>query len=238
VVLEARVSANHQKRETVDAKPVFGAKVSTESLVRHAIATVSATLLPVAVIGIPVLRTMLLPGAMLHPLPFLSTARLFVSCLLARVLFLSVVARPLLLSMVLTAIILLPLRALWLRASLFCRLPLLSMPLVLLLPSLLLSQLVLPVLTLLLLGVRWLRARLLGIPLRLITLLSMLLLIVLRLSVLLLIMLRLRPSLLLFRLLLLGAVLLLALLMLSVHRSNREKQRQNRRAGDSSFHRI
>jgi hypothetical protein len=96
---------------------MFCAKVSTESAVRDSVTTVSATLLPVAVIGIPVLRAMLLPGAVLDTLPLLGTAWLFVSSWLASALFLSVVALPLL-RMVLTAIILLSLRVLGLRVSL------------------------------------------------------------------------------------------------------------------------
>lgn len=54
-VLEARVSANHQEREAVDAEPMLRPKVSTEAMVRNAVAVVAATLLPSAVLRLPAL---------------------------------------------------------------------------------------------------------------------------------------------------------------------------------------
>jgi len=55
VVLEARVSADNQKGEAVDAEPVVLTKISAEAVVRDAVAVISAALLPVAVVGVPVL---------------------------------------------------------------------------------------------------------------------------------------------------------------------------------------
>ena len=54
-VLEAGISAYNQEGEAVDAEPMALAKVSTEALVRNAVAVVPAALLPAAMIGIPVL---------------------------------------------------------------------------------------------------------------------------------------------------------------------------------------
>ncbi len=55
VVLEARVSADNQEGEAVDAESVVLAKISAEAVVRDAVAVISAALLPVAVVGVPVL---------------------------------------------------------------------------------------------------------------------------------------------------------------------------------------
>jgi hypothetical protein len=55
LILEARVSAHNQKGLAVDAEPMLRPKVSTESVVRDAVAVVAATLLPSAVVGIPAL---------------------------------------------------------------------------------------------------------------------------------------------------------------------------------------
>src|SRR5450755_3498548 len=55
LVLEARVSAYNQEGKAVDAEVVAGAKVSAVPVIRNAVATVAATLLPRAVIGLPVL---------------------------------------------------------------------------------------------------------------------------------------------------------------------------------------
>jgi hypothetical protein len=55
LILETRVSAYDQEREGVDAKPVARPKVSTVTVVRNAVATVATALLPVAVVGLPVL---------------------------------------------------------------------------------------------------------------------------------------------------------------------------------------
>ena len=55
VVLEARISAHNQEGQAVDAEPMIRPKVSTEPVVRDAVAVVATTLLPIAVVGIPVL---------------------------------------------------------------------------------------------------------------------------------------------------------------------------------------
>jgi hypothetical protein len=55
VVLEARVSADNQEGEAVDAESVVLTKISAEAVVRDAVAVISAALLPVAVVGVPVL---------------------------------------------------------------------------------------------------------------------------------------------------------------------------------------
>lgn len=55
LVLKARVSAHNQEREGVDTEAVARAKVSAISVIGNAIPAVAATLLPGAVIGLPVL---------------------------------------------------------------------------------------------------------------------------------------------------------------------------------------
>lgn len=50
LVLEARVSPDHQEGEGVDSEPVAGPKVSTVPVVRDAVAAVAAPLLPGAVV--------------------------------------------------------------------------------------------------------------------------------------------------------------------------------------------
>jgi hypothetical protein len=54
-ILEARVPANNQKGQAVDAEPMVPTKVSTVTVVRDAVAVVAATLLPVAVVRVPAL---------------------------------------------------------------------------------------------------------------------------------------------------------------------------------------
>jgi hypothetical protein len=63
LVLEARISSNYEKRQAGDAETVAWAEVAAEALVGDAVAVVSATLPPVAMIIVPVLGSMLLPGA-------------------------------------------------------------------------------------------------------------------------------------------------------------------------------
>jgi hypothetical protein len=72
-------------------------KVSTEAVVRNAVAVVAATLLPSAVIRLPASRAMLLPGALLDALLFLSALGLFMAPLLVSELLLSILVLPLLL---------------------------------------------------------------------------------------------------------------------------------------------
>jgi hypothetical protein len=55
LVLEARVSAHNLEGEVVDTKPMVFPKVSAVAVVRDAVAAISATLLPGAVVGIPAL---------------------------------------------------------------------------------------------------------------------------------------------------------------------------------------
>src|ERR1700722_4663870 len=50
LVLETRISTNHQERKPVDSEPMLRPKVSTVSVVRDAITAVAATLLPGAVV--------------------------------------------------------------------------------------------------------------------------------------------------------------------------------------------
>ncbi len=49
-VLEAGISAHNKEGQAVDSKPMLRPKVSTEPVVRDAIAAVAATLLPSAVV--------------------------------------------------------------------------------------------------------------------------------------------------------------------------------------------
>jgi hypothetical protein len=49
-VLEAGISAHNQEGEPIDSEPMFRPKVSTESIVRNAVAVVAAALLPGAVV--------------------------------------------------------------------------------------------------------------------------------------------------------------------------------------------
>jgi len=50
LVLETRISTNHQERKPVDSEPMLRPKVSTVAIVRDAITAVAATLLPGAVV--------------------------------------------------------------------------------------------------------------------------------------------------------------------------------------------
>ena len=88
VVLEAGISAYNQERQAVDAEPVVRPKISTVALVRNAVAAIAATLLPVAMVAVPMLRAMPVPCAPLNALLLLSALRLIVSAPLLRVLLL------------------------------------------------------------------------------------------------------------------------------------------------------
>jgi hypothetical protein len=61
-VLEARIPANLHEGEAVDAEPVTPAIVTTEIVVRNAVAVVAAALLPSTVLGLPTVGAPLLPG--------------------------------------------------------------------------------------------------------------------------------------------------------------------------------
>jgi hypothetical protein len=73
-VPEAAMPANKHHGKTVHAEPVILAKVGTETVIRNAIAIVTAALLPGAVIGLPVACAITLPSTPL--LAFLSRAPL------------------------------------------------------------------------------------------------------------------------------------------------------------------
>jgi hypothetical protein len=74
-VLEARIPAVQLHRVPVNAEPVIRTKAHAITVIRNAVAVVTATLLPVAVLGLPVTRAMLLPHlpllTLLHALPLL-----------------------------------------------------------------------------------------------------------------------------------------------------------------------
>jgi hypothetical protein len=194
------VPANNQNGETEDAEPVVPAIVAAETVIRNAIAVVSPALLPGAVLGLPAMGTITLPGDVLFA--YLSWA--------------SLLSRPvvLLLTLSLALLILLPLGLFLLLLPLLILLPLglLLLTLPVLLP-LGLFLLLLPLLILLPLGLLLLTLPVL-LPLGLFLLLLPLL-ILLPLSLLLLTLLLLLLfgglSLLLLTLLLLGLSLLLPL---------------------------
>ncbi len=64
-VLEAWVSAHDNYGVAVDAERVTRTKVAIVAVVGNAVAIVTAALLPIAVLGLPVMRTMLLPVTLL-----------------------------------------------------------------------------------------------------------------------------------------------------------------------------
>ena len=68
LVLKAWKSAHNQKGKARDAESVISAKVSAETVVRNVITAVATALLPGAVVGLPVSRAMLPPGALFYML--------------------------------------------------------------------------------------------------------------------------------------------------------------------------
>ena len=64
-VLKARVSAHDDYWVAVDAERVTRTKVAIVAVVGNSVAIVTAALLPIAVLGLPVMRPMLLPVALL-----------------------------------------------------------------------------------------------------------------------------------------------------------------------------
>ena len=64
-VLEAWVSAHDNYWVAVDAERVTRTKVAIVAVVGNSVAIVTAALLPIAMLGLPVMRTMLLPVALL-----------------------------------------------------------------------------------------------------------------------------------------------------------------------------
>jgi len=55
LILEARISAYNQEGQAIDTEPMVWAKVSTIPVIRDAVSVVATTLLPAAVVRIPVL---------------------------------------------------------------------------------------------------------------------------------------------------------------------------------------
>ena len=73
IALKTGISAKNYQREAIDAEPVPRTKVAIKTSWRNTVAIVTATLLPGAVLGLPVTCAMLLPHGRLygrlHPLP-------------------------------------------------------------------------------------------------------------------------------------------------------------------------
>src|SRR5579864_7896019 len=82
LILETRVPTHNHEGQAVDLESIVLTKISTIAIVRNAVALISATLLPIAMVGIPVLRAMLLPRALLDTLLLLSALRTFIAPLL------------------------------------------------------------------------------------------------------------------------------------------------------------
>jgi len=55
VVLEAGISANNKERLVIDSELMLWAEISTVPVVRNAVPVVAAALLPIAMVGVPVL---------------------------------------------------------------------------------------------------------------------------------------------------------------------------------------
>jgi hypothetical protein len=81
-VLESWISANNEERKSLDAEAVVRPEESAETFVRNAITVVAATLLPGAVVGLPVCRAMLLPGGLLDTMLSLGALWLSTLCVL------------------------------------------------------------------------------------------------------------------------------------------------------------
>jgi len=58
--------ANIPHRETVDAEPVILSIVAAETVIRNAVAVVTAALLPGVVLGLPAMGALTLPSDSLH----------------------------------------------------------------------------------------------------------------------------------------------------------------------------
>ena len=171
-ILKTRESANHHIRLVVDDERVVRTKVAVVTILRDAVAVVTAALLPRAVVRIPIMRAMLLPCCLLGMLLFLTVVGLLVVLLISLLLALGLLVVLLRLLLVLLLLLLLVL----LLGLLFV---LLLFLLVLLLRVLLLLRLLVVLLRLLLL-------RLLLVLLLRVLLLLRLLLVLLRLGMLLL----------------------------------------------------
>jgi hypothetical protein len=86
--LEARISTNHQEGQPVNAKAVVRPKISSITIVWNAIAVVPTSLLPVAVVRLPALCAVLLPGRLFDVLLLLGALGLFIASVLLRLLVL------------------------------------------------------------------------------------------------------------------------------------------------------
>ena len=87
-VLEAGISAHNQEGQPIDSEPMFRPKVSTESIVRNAVAVVAAALLPSAVVRLPTSRAMPPPRTLLDTLLFRAGLGMLTAPLLLGVLLL------------------------------------------------------------------------------------------------------------------------------------------------------
>jgi hypothetical protein len=109
-VLEAAISAYIHYREAVDAEPVILPVIGTETVIRNAVAAIPAALLPGAVIGLPVARTIFLPGGLLFVYVFgAPLLRRPVALLLRLLALLILLPSGLLLLLFLRVVLLLPL---------------------------------------------------------------------------------------------------------------------------------
>jgi hypothetical protein len=97
LVLEPWKPAHNQEGKARNAESVIAAKVSEETVVRNVITVVAPALLPGAMVGLPVARAMLLPGALLDMLLLLCALRLLflLSLLLLSMLRLATLGLPL-----------------------------------------------------------------------------------------------------------------------------------------------
>ena len=62
IMLETGIPAHHHEGEAVDAEIVTPTIVASEIAIRNAVAVVAAALMPIAVLGLPAVSSMLLPG--------------------------------------------------------------------------------------------------------------------------------------------------------------------------------
>jgi hypothetical protein len=68
LVLETRISADHQEGKALDAKSVIRSEIAAKAVVRDPVAVITAALLPGAVVRLPVSCPMLLPRSLLNML--------------------------------------------------------------------------------------------------------------------------------------------------------------------------
>jgi len=67
-ILEARISADNQEGEPADSESMTFAEEAAKVIVGDAISAISAPVAPAAVVCLPVVRTVLLPGILLEVL--------------------------------------------------------------------------------------------------------------------------------------------------------------------------